>query len=243
MNNLPLAWSHAGPPMLAAFLASLVEFVEALTIVLAVGSVRGWRPALGGAGLGVAALALLVVILGPALSLIPLQYLQLGVGVLLLLFGARWLRKAILRGAGRLPLHDETAAFAKEAAALEGAADLAAFMTSFKAVLLEGLEVVFIVIAVGATGNLLVPATLGAAAAFLVVLGLGLVLHRPLARVPENTLKFTVGAMILSFGLFWVGEGLGLAWPGEDWSIPVMILVWIGFGLMLVQMVKPRVQA
>ncbi|MDB5364055.1 MAG: hypothetical protein JWO51_5352 [Rhodospirillales bacterium] len=243
MNNLPLAWSHAGPSMLAAFLASLVEFVEALTIVLAVGSVRGWRPALGGAGLGVAALALLVVVLGPALSLIPLQYLQLGVGVLLLLFGARWLRKAILRGAGRLALHDETAAFAKETAALQGAADLAAFMTSFKAVLLEGLEVVFIVIAVGATGNLLVPATIGAAAAFLVVLVLGLVLHRPLARVPENTLKFTVGAMILSFGLFWVGEGLGLAWPGEDWSIPVMILVWIGFGLMLVQMVKPRVQA
>jgi uncharacterized membrane protein len=229
--------------MLAAFLASLVEFVEALTIVLAVGSVRGWRPALGGAALGGAALALLVVVLGPALSLIPLRTLQLGIGVLLLLFGARWLRKAILRAAGRLPLHDETAAFAKETAALQGAAELAALVTAFKAVLLEGLEVVFIVIAVGATGDLLLPATLGAVAAFLVVLALGLVLHRPLARVPENTLKFVVGAMILSFGLFWTGEGLGLVWPGEDWSVPIMILVWLGFGLMLVQIVKPRVRA
>lgn len=235
-----LAWSHAGPPMLAAFLASLVEFVEALTIVLAVGTVRGWRPALTGAALGVAALALLVAVLGPALSLVPLQRLQLGIGVLLLLFGARWLRKAILRAAGRIALHDETAAFAKESAALHGAADFAALLTAFKAVLIEGLEVVFIVIAVGAAGGLLVPATLGAAAAFLVVLVLGLAIHRPLARVPENTLKFVVGTMILSFGLFWTGEGLGLAWPGEDWSIPVMILAWLALGLLLVQVVKPR---
>jgi len=240
MTILPLTWTHAGPPMLAAFLASLVEFVEALTIVLAVGTVRGWRPALGGSALGVAVLALLVVALGPALSLVPLHTLQLGIGVLLLLFGARWLRKAILRGAGRLALHDETAAFAKETAALANAADLAAAIAAFKAVLLEGLEVVFIVIAVGATGNLLVPATVGAVAAFLVVLALGLLLHRPLARVPENTLKFVVGAMILSFGLFWTGEGLGLDWPGDDWSLPVMILAWIGFGLILVQLVKPR---
>jgi uncharacterized membrane protein len=181
-----------------------------------------------------------VAALGPALSLIPLQYLQLGIGVLLLLFGARWLRKAILRGAGRLALHDETAAFAKETAALANAADLAAMITAFKAVLLEGIEVVFIVIAVGATGDLLLPATAGAVAAFLVVLALGLALHRPLARVPENTLKFIVGAMILSFGLFWTGEGLGLDWPGDDWSLPVMILLWIGFGLVLVQLVKVR---
>jgi len=240
MNLFSAAWAHAAPPMLAAFLASLVEFVEALTIVLAVGTVNGWRPALGGAGLGVAVLALLVAALGPTLSLLPLHVLQLGVGMLLLLFGARWLRKAILRAAGRIALHDETAAFAKESAALVGAADVAALITAFKAVLLEGLEVVFIVIAVGATGGLLVPATLGAAAAFLVVLALGLALHRPLARVPENTLKFIVGAMILSFGLFWTGEGLGLGWPGEDWSLPVMILAWLGFGLVAVQLVKPR---
>jgi uncharacterized membrane protein len=242
MMILPLGWSHAGTPMLAAFLASLVEFVEALTIVLAVGTVRGWRPALSGAALGVVALGLLVAVLGPALSLVPLRYLQLGVGVLLLLFGARWLRKAILRAAGRLALHDETAAFAKETAALQGAADVVALMTAFKAVLLEGLEVVFIVIAVGAAGGLLVPATLGAVAAFLVVLALGLALHRPLAQVPENTLKFAVGAMILSFGLFWTGEGLGLSWPGEDWSIPGMILAWLALGLLLVQIVKPRVR-
>ena len=240
MSLFSTAWTHAAPPMLAAFLASLVEFVEALTIVLAVGTVNGWRPALGGAGLGVAVLALLVAALGPTLSLLPLHVLQLGVGMLLLLFGARWLRKAILRAAGRIALHDETAAFAKESAALVGAADVAALITAFKAVLLEGLEVVFIVIAVGATGGLLVPATLGAAAAFLVVLALGLALHRPLARVPENTLKFIVGAMILSFGLFWTGEGLGLGWPGEDWSLPVMILAWLGFGLVAVQLVKPR---
>jgi uncharacterized membrane protein len=226
--------------MLAAFLASLVEFVEALTIVLAVGTVRGWRPALTGAGLGVAALAALVAVLGPALSLVPLQLLQLAIGVLLLLFGARWLRKAILRAAGRIPLHDETAAFAKESAALQGAADFAALLTAFKAVLIEGLEVVFIVIAVGSAGGLLGPATLGAAAAFLVVLALGVAVHKPLARVPENTLKFAVGAMVLSFGLFWTGEGLGLAWPGEDWSIPVMILAWLALGLLLVQIVKPR---
>jgi uncharacterized membrane protein len=237
-----LGWSHAGTPMLAAFLASLVEFVEALTIVLAVGTVRGWRPALSGAALGVLALGLLVAVLGPALSFVPLRYLQLCVGVLLLLFGARWLRKAILRAAGRLALHDETAAFAKETAALQGAADLVALITAFKAVLLEGLEVVFIVIAVGAAGDLLVPATLGAAAALLVVLALGLALHRPLAQVPENTLKFAVGAMILSFGLFWTGEGLGLAWPGGDWSIPGMILAWLALGLLLVQIVKPRVR-
>ena len=243
MTILFLAWNHAGPPLLAAFLASLVEFVEALTIVLAVGTVRGWRPALTGAGLGVVALVLLVAILGPALSLVPLHLLQLGIGVLLLLFGARWLRKAILRGAGRIALHDETAAFAKESAALQGAADVAALLTAFKAVLIEGLEVVFIVVAIGAAGGLLVPATLGAVAAFLVVLALGLVIHRPLARVPENTLKFIVGAMILSFGLFWTGEGLGLAWPGEDWSIPVMILAWLALGLVLVQLVKPRARA
>ena len=237
------SWAHVGPPMLAAFLASLVEFVEALTIVLAVGTVRGWRPALAGAALGVAALAALVAVLGPALSLVPLRILQLSVGVLLLLFGARWLRKAILRAAGRIALHDETAAFAKESAALQGAADLAALLTAFKAVLIEGLEVVFIVIAVGATGNLLVPATAGAVAAFLVVLALGLALHRPLARVPENTLKFAVGAMILSFGLFWTGEGLGLAWPGEDWSIPAMIVAWLALGLLLAQIVKPRARS
>ncbi|HLZ65298.1 MAG TPA: hypothetical protein VKQ29_03650 [Aliidongia sp.] len=242
MTTFPFAWSHATAPMLAAFLASLVEFVEALTIVLAVGTVRGWRPALTGAVLGVVALSLLVVILGPALSLVPLRYLQLGVGVLLLLFGARWLRKAILRAAGRLALHDETLAFAKETAAMQGAADFAALITAFKAVLLEGLEVVFIVIAVGAAGGLLVPATLGAVAAFLVVLALGLALRRPLARVPENTLKFAVGTMILSFGLFWTGEGLGLAWPGDDWSIPAMIVAWLALGALLVQIVKPRLR-
>jgi uncharacterized membrane protein len=247
MTILPVAWSHAGPPMIAAFLASLVEFVEALTIVLAVGTVRGWRPALAGSALGVLALAALVIALGPALTLIPLRILQLAIGILLLLFGARWLRKAILRAAGRLALHDEVVVFARERAALEGHAsggtglgDIVALVTAFKAVLLEGLEVVFIVIAVGAVGGLLVPATIGALAALVLVLALGVALHRPLASVPENTLKFAVGVMIASFGVFWTGEGLGLDWPGEDWSIPGLILAWAVLALLLVQIVKPR---
>ncbi|HEX9445139.1 MAG TPA: hypothetical protein VGA73_13525 [Candidatus Binatia bacterium] len=221
-----IAWTHIGPSVTAAFLGSLVEFIEALTIVLAVGTVRGWRSALLGTGLGLLLLAALVVLLGPALGAIPLAVLQLVVGVLLLLFGMRWLRKAILRAAGAVPLHDETEAFARESGALGGKGsiesvrwDAIAVATAFKAVVLEGLEVVFIVIAVGAVGHMLVPASAGAAAAGVLVLALGLALGRPLARVPENTLKFAVGVLISAFGVFWVGEGLGFHWPGNDLSI------------------------
>jgi Ca2+/H+ antiporter, TMEM165/GDT1 family len=215
---------HA-PAMTAAFLASLVEAVEALTIVLAVATVRGWRPAGVGALAGLMSLLLIVVAVGPLLDRVPVHLLQLAIGVLLLLFGMRWLRKAILRSAGVIPLHDEAAAFATETAELREQArrhetrlDWLAALASFKAVLLEGLEVVFIVIALSAGRGLLAPAA-GALAACLLVAGVGVVVHRPLARVPENTLKFAVGVMLSAFGIFWTGEGLGVTWPGADLAI------------------------
>src|SRR5437588_2708421 len=196
--------------MTAAFLASLVEAVEALTIVLAVATVRGWRPAGLGVIAGLTLLILIVAALGPLLDRVPLHVLQLAIGILLLLFGMRWLRKAILRSAGVIPLHDETIAFATETAELREQArrhasrlDWLAGLTSFKAVLLEGLEVVFIVIALSAGRGMLLPASAGALAACVLVACAGLILHRPLARVPENTLKFAVGAMLSAFGVFW----------------------------------------
>ena len=221
-GSLALIW----PAMTAAFLASLVEAVEALTIVLAVATVRGWRPAGLGALAGLMVLGLIVVALGPLLDRVPLRLLQVVIGILLLLFGMRWLRKAILRSAGVIPLHDEATAFAAETAELREQArrdkarlDWLAGLASFKAVLLEGLEVVFIVIALGAGRGMLAPASAGAVAACLLVAGVGFIVHRPLARVPENTLKFAVGIMLSAFGVFWTGEGLGVAWPGADLAI------------------------
>jgi uncharacterized membrane protein len=219
----------ASAAVLAAFLSSLVEAVEALTIVLSVATVRGWRPAGLGALAGIATLALIVILLGPFLDRVPLHALQLVIGVLLLLFGMRWLRKAILRAAGLIALHDEAAVFAAETAALRAHTrrlDWLAGLASYKALLLEGLEVVFVVIAVGAGRGLLVPASIGALAACALVAVVGLVVHRPLARVPENTLKFTVGVMLSAFGLFWTGEGLGISWPGADLAI-------LGFAVLL----------
>jgi len=217
-------WAHATPSVLASFLASLVEFVEALTIVLAVGTVRGWRPALIGTATGALFLTVMVLAFGPALQQVPITTLQLVVGILLLLFGMRWLRKAILRSAGIIGLRDEDAIYQKQKRLLEGdgkgaGLDWIAIATTFKAVVLEGLEVVFIVIATGAVGHMLLPASLGAAAAGAVVILLGVALHKPLARVPENTLKFAVGVLLSSFGVFWVGEGLKFKWPGEDVSL------------------------
>ena len=228
---------HIGPAMTAAFLASLVEAVEALTIVLAVATVRGWRPAGLGALAGLVLLVLIVAALGPLLDRVPLQLLQLAIGILLLLFGMRWLRKAILRSAGVIPLHDEAMAFAIETAELREQArrqqarlDWLAALASFKAVLLEGLEVVFIVIAVSAGRGLLVPASAGALAACLLVAGAGFAVHRPLARVPENTLKFAVGVMLSAFGVFWTGEGLGVAWPGADLAIVAFAALFLAVG-------------
>jgi Ca2+/H+ antiporter, TMEM165/GDT1 family len=233
LGVMPIDPVHVGPAVTAAFLGSLVEFAEALTIVLAVGTVRGFRPALLGAGTGMAVLVLLIVLAGPALTAIPVSWLQVTVGLLLLLFGLRWLRKAVLRGAGIIPLHDEMKAFAKESETMAAAAppgtvrwwDTIAVAATFKAMLLEGLEVVFIVLAVGATGRMLVPASIGAAAAAILIMFAGLMLHRPLARVPENTLKWAVGILLSAFGAFWTGEGLGFRWPGEDLAILALAAV------------------
>ena len=231
------SFAHTGSAMTAAFLASLVEAVEALTIVLAVATVRGWRPAGFGAIAGLMLLVLIVVALGPLLDQVPLHLLQLAIGILLLLFGMRWLRKAILRSAGVIPLHDEAMAFATETAELrekarryDARADWLAALASFKAVLLEGLEVVFIVIAFSTGRGLLVPASAGALAACLLVAGVGFVVRRPLARVPENTLKFAVGVMLAAFGIFWTGEGLGVAWPGADLSIVAFAALFLAVG-------------
>ncbi|MGH6959273.1 MAG: COG4280 domain-containing protein [Dongiaceae bacterium] len=240
-------WVHAGPSVLAAFLASLVEFVEALTVVLAVGTIRGWRPALAGAGLALVTLTILVIALGPPLVRIPLATVQLVVGTLLLLFGLRWLRKAILRAAGIIAPHDETAAYAAEADLLSHSPrrllagwDTVAVTASFKIVMLEGIEVVFIVIAIGAFSGLLVPAGVGAAGALLLVVALGVALHRPLARIPENMLKFLVGVLLSAFGAFWVGEGAGLDWPGADWSILALIAAFLALALSMIPLCRGR---
>ena len=229
-GSLALVW----PVMLAAFLGSLVEAVEALTIVLAVATVRGWRPAGLGAVAGLVVLALIVGALGPLLDHVPLHLLQLVIGVLLLLFGMRWLRKAILRAAGIIPLHDEATTFEIETAELreqarrnEARLDWLAALASFKAVLLEGLEVVFIVIALSVNRGILIPASAGAVAACVLVSGVGFIVHRPLARVPENTLKFAVGVMLSAFGVFWTGEGLGVPWPGSDFAIVVFAAMFL----------------
>ena len=233
-----LTWSTVAPAVTAAFLASLVEVVEAFTIVLAVATLRGWRPAGVGTAAGLAVLAGIVVLLGPLLDRVPIASLQLAIGILLLLFGMGWLRKASLRAAGVIPLHDEDAIFAAEADQLSEQArqqqrnlGWAAGITALKAVVLEGLEVVFIVIAVGAGRGLLVPASLGALAACALVLAIGAVVHRPLSRVPENILKFGVGVMLSAFGVFWTGEGLGIAWPGQDLALLLFAALFLGAGL------------
>ncbi|MCJ2016659.1 hypothetical protein MKK84_04330 [Methylobacterium sp. E-065] len=247
---MTIDWMHAWPTALAAFLASAVEFVEALTVVLAVGAVRGWRSALTGTAAALVVLLAVVLLFGPLLTRIPLEDVQLVVGGLLLLFGLRWLRKAVLRAAGVIPLHDEAAAYARETGSLRtagppsGSWDAVAIATAFKITMLEGLEVVFIVVAVGTGGvGLLVPVAIGAAAALLAVVALGLVLHRPLSMVPENTLKFSVGVLLAAFGTFWVGEGLLLAWPGGDWSILGLTIGYLLVGALAVPLCRRRASA
>jgi uncharacterized membrane protein len=233
--------------LLTTFLASAVEGVEALTIVLAAGVTREWRSTLIGVAAAGAALAALVGALGPALSAIPLGALRVGVGGLLLAFGLQWLRKAILRAAGYKSLHDEQAIFARESAAARAASvgrraslDWYAFTLAFKGVLLEGLEVVFIVLSFGASAHRLGVASVGAAAAVVVVVLAGLALHRPLARVPENTTKFVVGLMLTTFGTFWGGEGLGVRWPGSDAAIVGVLVVYALAAAAAVSVLRPR---
>jgi uncharacterized membrane protein len=230
--------------IVASFLASGVEFVEAFTIVLAVGIARDWRSSLLGAAGAVVALAVIVAALGSALTLIPLAVLQALIGVLLLLFGLKWLRKAMLRSAGLKALHNERETFAKEVEGLRqeprtrGRLDAVAVGTSFNGVLLEGLEVAFIVIGFGVTSSALVQAVIGAAAACLVVVGVGFALRAPLQQVPENLMKWVVGIMLTSFGTFWAGEGFGIAWWKGDVSLPIVIAVFLVVSLVGVQVLK-----
>jgi uncharacterized membrane protein len=232
---------------LSAFLASAVEFVEALTIVLAVGLVRGWRSALAGTAAAAVALAAVVAALGPALASLPIGALRLLVGTLLLLFGLQWLRKAILRSAGVVPLHDEDAIFARERARAEtaGADDRAgldwyAFTLSFKGVLLEGLEVAFIVITFGAAQGRIALAAAAAGTALVLVAAAGLALHRPLARVPENALKYSVGLLLTTYGTFWAGEGTGVDWPGGDLALLALLAFFGLVSFALVRLARER---
>jgi uncharacterized membrane protein len=231
--------SHDVILFVATFLASAVEAVEALTIVLAVGVVRGWRSTLIGVGAASLVLAGVVAALGPALQRVPIETLRFVVGALLLAFGLQWLRKAILRASGYKPLHDEAEAFARErqeagsAVADAGRVDWYSFTVAFKGVLLEGLEVAFIVVTFGATQGRLGLATAAAVTAGVVVVITGLVVRGPLERVPENTLKFVVGVLLSSFGIFWGGEGAGVEWPGGDFAI-LGVIAFVGlvsFGL------------
>jgi uncharacterized membrane protein len=240
------SWLGMAPTVLGAFTASLVECVEALTVVLAVGIVRGWRSALLGATAALISLLVLVAILGQSLARVQLAVLQLLLGTLLLLFGLRWLRKAILRAAGLLARHDEAQTFAKQTAAIKNIGtpistwDSAGVATAFKIVMLEGIEVVFIVIALGAGEGRLLPAVLGATAALVVVSALGVALHRPLGRIPENTLKFAVGVLLAAFGTFWVSEGLHLQWPYADWSVLGLVAAYLVVAQSLVWLCRSR---
>jgi uncharacterized membrane protein len=230
-----------------AFLASAVEMVEALTIVLGVGLVRGWRSTLIGVASATVVLALAVVALGPALGRLPIATLQLVVGALLLAFGLQWLRKAILRSSGYKALHDEDETFREERAQAAAAGheqraglDWYSFTVAFKGVLLEGLEVVFIVIAFGSTQGRLGLAAAGAGAALLVVVVAGVLARGPLSRVPENTIKFVVGLLLTSFGCFWGAEGAGIRWPGEDISLLGVIAFFGALSLLLVRTLRAR---
>ncbi len=236
----------------ATFLASAVEAVEALTIVLAVGLTHGWRTALLGVLAGTIALAAIVALLGPALvSVIHLEQLQIVIGVLLLIFGLQWLRKAIQRSAGQRAMHDEDAIFQRQVASLGATPDPVksdidwnGFVVSFKGVFLEGLEVVFIVLTFAASrgADALGPAVLGAVLAFLVVCVVGAVVHRPLARVPENTIKWVVAVLLISFGTFWGGEGIGVEWSLGDLTIPLLAAVYAVAGLALTNMLARRTE-
>ena len=215
----------------AVFLACVVEAVEATTIVLAVGSTRNWRSAMTGVVAALVVLTVAVLVFGPAILLLPIGILRLVVGGVLLVFGLQWIRKAILRSSGYRALHDEEAIFQKQAEAARRAdsasrgmvKDWYAFTLSFKGVLLEGLEVVLIVLTFGTNENNLPLAVLAAAAAVVLVVILGVIVRGPLSRVPENTLKFVVGIMLTGFGAFWGAEGAGATWPGDDLALLVLI--------------------
>jgi Ca2+/H+ antiporter, TMEM165/GDT1 family len=217
--------------VLAVFLAAAVEMVEALTIVVAVGHTRGWRSALEGTGFAVLALGALVAIFGPALVRIPLEPLRLVVGTVLLVFGLQWLRKAILRSAGYIGMHDEDGIYEKTVAALraEGKSvgrDRLAFVVAFKGVFLEGTEIVVAVLTLGTSAHRLGLAIVVAAIAVVVVAIIGVIVAHQLSKVPENLMKMSVGVMLVSFGTFWTGEGLHVRWPGGDTMLLVLVVVY-----------------
>jgi uncharacterized membrane protein len=210
--------------IISTFLASGVEWVEALTIVLAVSVVRGWRPALTGAGGAAVVLLAIVAGFGAAVSVVPIEWAQGVIGVLLLVFGLRWLRKAVLRASGRKALHDEEKEFEETAATLrESREQRAAIATSFSGVLLEGVEVVFIVVALGGVGHK-IAAAIGAVAALALVIAVGVAARKPLTRVPENAMKFAVGVMLTSFGIFFIGEAFDVAWWHADLSLLLIVV-------------------
>ncbi|MGP0052710.1 MAG: COG4280 domain-containing protein [Solirubrobacteraceae bacterium] len=231
---------------LSVFLACTVEAVEALTIVLAVGVTRSWRSTLIGVGAAALLLAAVIAGLGPAITALPIDALRVAVGGLLLVFGMQWLRKAILRAAGLKAHHDEEAAFGTEIAAARKAGELPAgldpysFTIAFKGVFLEGLEVVFIVLTFGANQHDVGLAAAAAAAAVIAVTLGGIAVHAPLARVPENTMKFCVGVMLTSFGSFWGGEGAGAHWPGGDAALLVIIPATLTLSIALVARLRAR---
>ena len=211
----------------AAFLASTVEMVEALTIVLAVAVTRGWRSAGSGVAAALVALTVIVVGFGPAITQLPINALRVVVGSVLLIFGLQWLRKAILRASGLKALHDEEAIYRAEVDELRRASghDWYAFTVAFKGVFLEGLEVAFLVVTFGGAQHNIGLAAAGAAAALVLVVIVGMIVHAPLTRVPENTLKFGVGVMLTSFGMFWSAEGAGARWPAGDAAILALLAV------------------
>jgi uncharacterized membrane protein len=219
----------------AVFVASAVEMVEALTIVVAAGVGRGWRSALEGAAAAVLVLGAVVAVVGPAIvRWVPIDSLRVVVGGILLVFGLQWLRKAVLRATGYKAKHDEDAIFAKQVKelAVDGhrpqpdGRDPVGFSVAFKGVFLEGVEVVIIVLTLGTTDHNLGLAAAAAGLAALIVAGIGVVVARQLAGVPENAMKMGVGLMLISFGTFWSGEGLGVHWPGSDAAIPVLLVVY-----------------
>jgi uncharacterized membrane protein len=231
--------------ILSSFIASAVEFVEALTVVLAVGVTRQWRSTLIGAGAAVVVLIVLIAVLGATIAtFVPIELLRLVVGAVLIVFGLQWLTKAVLRAAGARATRDELANFGRAVASLveeppvpPTGMDWISFTVAFKGVLLEGLEVAFIVITFGAAGGQLGPAALGAAIAGVLVLTLGIAIRRPLANVPENQMKFGVGLMLVSFGTFWAGEGVGIDWAGSDLAIVLLLAGYLVTALLAVRLV------
>jgi uncharacterized membrane protein len=238
----------SGALFVAVFLACAVEAVEATTIVLAAGTTRDWRSALAGVGSGLVVLAAVIAVLGPAVTAIPLRPLRIVIGGLLLVFGLQWLRKAVLRASGYKALHDEAQIYLREVAAAESASaarrgrvrDWYAFTLSFKGVVLEGLEVVFIALTFGSNQHDLPLAALAAASAVVVVTVAAFAVRAPLARVPENSIKFVVGVMLTSFGVFWGAEGAGAHWPGSDAALLVLVPAVAGYALIVVAVMRRR---